>query len=237
VEFTLLAAAATSLAAGYATIRLLRVTIPDRPFDRMVGAALAGMFAGRLATMLGAGINPLLHPAEVVMVRGGVDTVWAAVVAAMTVAWPLRHRLPHLDHLAAPVLAALAGWHAGCLWRGTCLGTVTGLDWGWALPGSTVTRHPVEIYAAVLFAVGALVVARRRWPPLAATGAAIAWAAGTRLLTQIWRPSLDGGPRWFYAVGIVAGLAVMAAGRWLPDLDLPHRDRPSRPFRPAGDGR
>ncbi|HKX74690.1 MAG TPA: hypothetical protein VJR05_04795, partial [Acidimicrobiia bacterium] len=98
-------------------------------------------------------------------------------------------------------------WHAGCLWRSTCLGTASDLPWAFPLPGSTVSRHPVELYAALLFAVGAWALSRWSLPTGVPAGLAVAWAAGTRLVTEPLRPSLTGGPVAFYVAALIAGLA------------------------------
>lgn len=142
--------------------------------------------------------------------------MWASLAGFGTLAWPLRKNLRALDNLAAAALAALGGWHAGCVWRSTCLGTAADLPWAWALPGSDVTRHPVELYAAIGFAVAAFVLARLSLPMGALTGLAISWAALTRLLTEPMRPSIGGGPIAFYVAATVIGVVVAAWSRNLP---------------------
>jgi prolipoprotein diacylglyceryltransferase len=77
--------------------------------------------------------------------------------------------------------------------------------------GSTVTRHPVGLYAAILFAVAAIALAAwkaygRPHPGVPASIAVIA-AAGIRLATEPFQPSLSGGPIWFYTAALVVGLA------------------------------
>ena len=210
MELTLLWAALTAFAAAYLTLRLRALDVPNRPLDRVIGAAIVGMFAGRLAEVLAAGINPITNPGQLLLVRGGVDTMWASLAGFATLAWPFRHDLRALDNLVPAALAALGGWHTGCVWRSTCLGSATQLPWAWALPGSDVTRHPVELYAAIGFAVGALVLARLSLPSGALTGLAISWAALTRLLTQPMRPSIGGGPIAFYITAALVGLIVLA---------------------------
>lgn len=205
IELTLAAAALTAFGAAYLLLRYR--DLPRRDFDRLWGAALMGMFTGRLAELITAGINPLTNPGQWLLIRGGVDTTWASLGAVFTLAWPLRHQLGVLDRLAPTVLAALGGWHAGCLWRATCLGTASDLPWAFPLPGSTVSRHPVELYAALLFAVAAWALSRWSLPTGVAAGLAAVWAAGTRLVTQPLRPSLTGGPVAFYVAALIAGLA------------------------------
>ena len=143
----------------------------------------------------------------------------ASVATLAGLAWMGREELwPVLDGLAAAGVAGLAGWHAGCVVRDGCLGTASDLPWATAQLGSTVTRHPVEIYAAVLLAVAALGIAlwrRRRMPPRGiAAGAALATAAGVRLITEPLRPSLDGGPVEWYLAGLIVG-ASTAIWHWL----------------------
>jgi prolipoprotein diacylglyceryltransferase len=206
MEFTLLWAALTAFAAALVTIRLTRPSIPDRPFDRLLGAAMVGIAVGRIAAMLIQGTNPITNPGELLVIRGGVDTVWASLAGAIALTWPLRRRPQALDALAPAVLAALSGWHGGCLWRSTCLGTMSDLPWTWALPGSDITRHPVEIYAALLLLVGAAVIARIKEPVGAATATALVWASLTRFVTEPLRPSLGASLWWFYGLAGVIGL-------------------------------
>jgi prolipoprotein diacylglyceryltransferase len=209
MEFTLLGAALLGLASSWLALRLERKEKPDRALDRLIGAGVVGMLAGRLWAMISSGNNPLTHLGDVIIVRGGVDTGVASLAALLSVGWSLRTRLHLLDGLAAAALAGLAGWQAGCLLRGTCLGTATELPWGVPLAGSTVGRHPVEIYTAFLLAIGAIVLVRTRLAPGAASGLAVAWAGAARLVTQPMRPSLGAGPVLWYVAAVVVGLGVV----------------------------
>jgi len=210
MEFTLLWAALTAFAAAFVTIRLTKPAVPDRPLDRIVGAAVAGIAVGRVAAVLMQGTNPLTNPGELLIIRGGVDTIAASLSGAVFLVWPLRRMPAALDAIAPAILAALAGWHAGCLWRSACLGTISDLPWAWALPGSDITRHPVEIYAAVVLLAGAWAI--KSVPSHLGTAAAMAifWAGLARLATEPFRPSLGAGLSWFYALATVTGLT--AAG-------------------------
>ena len=212
MEFTLLWAALTAFAAAFLTIRITKPTRPDRPFDRIVGAAVAGMAVGRIAAVLMQGTNPLTSPGELLIVRGGVDTVWASLTGLAVLVWPLRQVPAALDAIALASLAALAGWQGGCLWRSSCLGTISDLPWAWNLPGSDVSRHPVEIYAAILLLAGAWTVRWVKRPVGTAAAMALSWAGLARFVTEPLRPSLGAGPSWFYAVATVTGL--LTAG-WL----------------------
>jgi len=77
--------------------------------------------------------------------------------------------------------------------------------------GSTIGRHPVELYAALLLVVGAvaLIAWKRRHPAAGmVAGTAVAWAGAARLVTEPMRLGIGAGPEWWYAAGIVAGSGV-----------------------------
>ena len=221
MEFTLLWAALTAIAASFIAIRLTKPASPDRPMDRLIGAALAGLAVGRIAAMITQGTNPITSPGELLIIRGGVDTLWASTTGVVVLVWSLR-KVPHaVDALAPAGLAGLAGWHAGCVWRSTCLGTGSDLPWAWALPGSEVTRHPVEIYAALLFLAGAFLLYRVQRPVGAASAVAIGWAGLARLATEPIRPGIGMSLWWFYALAAVIGFSaavfLVLAPRWAPN--------------------
>jgi prolipoprotein diacylglyceryltransferase len=216
VEFTLLFAVLTGAASCWVALRLTRPAgewgRSGGAYDLLVSSAAVGLVAGRLTAMVDAGINPLTNLGLIPLVRAGVETQVAAPVALLVLGWRVRHQLPSaLDAFAPAALAGLAGWHAGCVWRGACLGAASELPWAYPLPGSDITRHPVELYTAVLVVAAAVVIARvhRGWM---ASGLAVAAAAGARLLTESLRPSLDGGPGAFYVAAVVVGLAVAGYG-------------------------
>jgi prolipoprotein diacylglyceryltransferase len=168
--------------------------------------------------MIGDGVNPITNPADVLIVRAGVATGWASVAALATAAWLGRKELwPVFDGLAAASLAGLAGWHAGCVTRDACLGTPSDLPWAMTQPGSIVSRHPVELYAALAFAIAAVGIAawRQRRPPPPGVPAAMALvvAGAVRLATEPLRPSLGTGPVAWYAAAVVGGAAVL--GWWV----------------------
>jgi prolipoprotein diacylglyceryltransferase len=182
-------------------------------WDIALSAAATGLLVGRLGAMVAGGVNPITHPADILIVRGGVGTGPAVIAAIATIAWLGRSQLWVIaDGLSAAALAGLAGWHSGCLVRGTCLGTPSDLPWAVAQNGSPITRHPVEIYAALALIAGAALLAmlraRTRLAPGVAAGSALAWAAAVRLATEPLRPSLGPGPFGWYAVGIVVGVAL-----------------------------
>ena len=85
MEFTLLGAALTGALGLWLGLRLpgirARAETVDRPWDVLVGAAAIGVFSGRLVEMITVGVNPLTSPFDVILVRGGVDTVAASIAA------------------------------------------------------------------------------------------------------------------------------------------------------------
>ncbi|MEA2000672.1 MAG: prolipoprotein diacylglyceryl transferase family protein [Actinomycetota bacterium] len=220
MEFTLLGAVFVAMVPLYVTLywearRGNAASCSKNLWDVALTAAIVGVFAGRVAAMIGDGVNPITHPADLIIVRGGVATGPAAVAALATVMWIGRHELwGVLDGLAAAALAGLGGWHAGCVVRDACLGTPSDLPWALAQEGSTVTRHPVELYAALILFSGAALIAlwrmRGRPAPGVPAGLALALAALTRLIAEPMRPTLGGGPTLWYWFGLVLGLAVTA---------------------------
>jgi prolipoprotein diacylglyceryltransferase len=216
MELSLLAAAAVSTAAFWLTIRWeakrgnaagCAVSL----WDTGLTAAMTGVFVGRLVAMASVGINPLTDPGQILLVRSGVSTVGATLGGLAMFAWLARRDVISIaDAIAPAAVAALAGWHAGCLATAGCLGTESSLPWAMTIDGSTITRHPVELYAALLLAgaaLGLVVWKQHGRPPLGmVTGVAVASASGVRLVTEPLRISLDGGPSWFYAAGLVIGL-------------------------------
>ena len=192
-------------------------------FDLLIGSAVVGLVVGRLAAMLLTGTNPLTHLADVILIRGGVDTGFASLATILYLLWATRRSgLVSLDAVVPAALAGLAGWHGGCLFRGTCLGTRSDLPWTWAEPGSDLTRHPTEIYAALLFlagAAGVLLLLRRRARSGAVASIALALAGVIRLTTEPIRPSLGSGPVWWYTAALVTGaiLTGVAFLRRAPD--------------------
>ena len=219
MEFTLLAAALTAAGALWLGVRHQlghrRLVHAEKPFDVLLGAAGIGVFAGRIAHMMLSGTNPLVNPFDILLVRAGVDTVVASIAALATVAWVYRDNLVALDVLAPAALFGLAGWHAGCLWTGSCLGSATGTEIGVRLPGSAVARHPTEIYAAVALAVAAYALSKVRHPFMT-FGLSLAAAGGIRAATQPIRPSLTGGPIWAYLIATTVGLLVAIRARAQP---------------------
>lgn len=223
MEFTLLWAAATGVGLALVMARWERSfgLVPEEAgslSDLILGAAVAGLITGRLAAMVLSGTNPFTNPGDLLIVRSGVDTGFASLGALAFVSITSRRQLAAtIDALAPAALAGLGGWHAGCLWRGACLGTTSSLPWAVAQEGSTITRHPVEIYAALAFlvAAAALLAWLRRGSRISGVigSAGLALAGTIRLATEPLRPSLGTGPIGWYLAAVAVGLAgLLVAG-------------------------
>ena len=216
MEFTLLGAAMIAGAAAYGMLwwearRGNAARCAGNLWETALVSVIAGIFIGRIVTMLIDGVNPIAHPLDIMLVRSGVSTVGASLGTAAVFLWQTRKEpIAMADGVSAAALAGLAGWHAGCLVRGTCLGTASDLPWAMAQGGSTVTRHPVGIYAAIVLAMAAIALAwwkaYRRPSPGMPASLAVVVAAGVRLATEPMQPSLSGGPMWFYAAALIVGL-------------------------------
>lgn len=212
MEFSLLWAALSAVAATWLGLQLWTERLPDRAADQLIAATLTGLLAGRLTAMVSQGINPLTNPAEIIVIRGGVSTAAASITFIAGLAWTTRRSTGAVDALAPSILLGLAAWHAGCIWRSACLGTPSELPWAWAQDASLVSRHPVELYAALGLVVGAVIVSRLGWSPWTRAGVALSAAAGIRLLTEPLRPSLGGGPQGWYLAGLIVGILVAVFG-------------------------
>jgi prolipoprotein diacylglyceryltransferase len=225
MEFTLLGAVLVAALAGYAVLwfeagRTNAADCTRDVWDGLIAGLVAGLVVGRLAAMVLAGTSPLTAPGDILIVRGGVDTIAAVLAGLATFAWVSRADLLRLTDAAAPAaVAMLAGWHAGCLLRDSCLGTPSDLPWAVAQPGSSVTRHPVEIYTALALAVVVvlLVLWKRTTPADGLVGAAALLAASlTRLATEPMRPGLGADMTLWYGIAAAASALLVAwaiAGR------------------------
>lgn len=206
MEFTLLGGAVVAMGGMWLwTTRDAALDGVADPFGTLLAGSLAGLVVGRVSAMIATGTSPF--SLDLILVRGGVSTIGASLGALAWLAWSLRHDISRADLLAPAALAGLGSWHLSCVVRASCLGAATDLPWGWSVAGSPVDRHPVELYAALGFIVGAIVVAAVRSvrtelgvPALAAVG-----IAGTvRLLTEPLRLTL-GELAWFYGAAALVG--------------------------------
>lgn len=242
MEFSLLGAAAMGMFAFWA---MLRWEAPRGNaagcavglWDAGLTSAIVGLFVGRIMAMIAAGINPLTDPAQILLIRSGVSTPAVVIATSCTFAFLARRDLvTAADGIAPSALAGIAGWHAGCVTSRACLGTESDVPWAWALPGSDVTRHPVELYAVLVLVAGAVGLAlwkqHGRPAPGVIAGLAITVASAARLATEPMRNSLDGGPVLLYSTGIVVGVGVVLVAWYADRRAVTPTTRPGDPAAP-----
>lgn len=232
MEFTLLWAALTGTGALYGSLWVMgrrdtSLCVRDL-WEIALAAAVVGLAVGRIVAMIRQGVSPIENPGDVLLVRAGVDTAAASLGALATAAWLARRDLAEqLDGLAPAALLGVAGWHGGCAFRSACLGTPSSLPWAWAQSGGGVTRHPVELYAALLLVAAGVVLFRLRLrypPPLVISGLALAAAGSARWVTEPLRPTLFAGPVWWYGAAVGVGGLLALRGWWTG----PRRPDPNR---------
>ncbi len=219
MEFTLLGAAAIGIFAFWLMLRWEAkrgnaAGCAVDLWDAGLICAVSGLFVGRIVSMLQAGINPLTDPAQIILIRSGVSPAVAAVAALGVFAFISRGSLlAAADGIAPAALAGLAGWHAGCLTSASCVGSESSVPWAYALEGSSITRHPVELYTAgalLLASIGIALWKQYGKPPIGIpAGLGLVAAGGIRLATEPVRISLNGGPVWLYIGGVVAGVSLV----------------------------
>ncbi len=219
MEFTLLGSVAIAVVIMYGVLwfeggRTNAADCTRDVWDALISAAVVGVIVGRLTAMIAAGTNPVSHPGDILIVRAGVDTIGASVASVATYSFLSRNDPWWLADAAAPAaIAGLAGWHGGCVLRDACLGTPSDLPWAVAQAGSVVSRHPVEIYTALLLLVTAglfLWWKRRRHRAGVIAVLGVASVAAARLVTEPLRPGLGGDLIWWYSLTLVTALAVLA---------------------------
>ncbi|MEE9298427.1 MAG: prolipoprotein diacylglyceryl transferase family protein [Acidimicrobiia bacterium] len=219
MEFTLLGAVAIAVGLMYATLwfeggRTNAADCTRDVWDALITGAMAGLVVGRLVAMGRGGVNPVTNPGDILIVRAGVDTIAATVTALVGFGFMVRRDLWWMADSAAPAaVAGLAGWHAGCLVRDACLGTPSDLPFAVAQTGSNITRHPVEIYAALLLlGVAVLLIAWKRSRPAAGVVASVAALAiaVVRMATEPMRPVLGPSLITWYGAAAVLAAAVLA---------------------------
>jgi len=219
MEFTLLGSVAVAVTFLYVVLRFEggRTNAADCTrdvWDALVSAAVVGVVIGRLVAMIRAGTNPISHPGDILIVRAGVDTIAASLGSVVAYLVLTRKDAWWLADAGAPAaLAGLAGWHGGCVVRDACLGTPSDLPWAIAQTGSSIGRHPVEIYAFVALGLAVVLLLwwkRQRPAPGVVAAAGLAVAALVRWGTEPMRLGLGSDLAWWYAVAALLALLIMS---------------------------
>jgi phosphatidylglycerol:prolipoprotein diacylglycerol transferase len=134
--------------------------------------------------------------------------------------WMMEIKVKTGDTFAAPVAFAVAIGRVACFQGGCCYGTPTNLPWGvvfpTALDGSTLARHPTQLYeAAFHFTAGLLLVwlgKRERFSGQLIKLYLLSYLV-YRFLTEFIRPEA---PVWFGLTGYqAAAVALVPLFAWL----------------------
>lgn len=107
MEFSLLGAALVAALAAYGILRFEagRTNAADctrQLWDGLVTALVVGLVVGRITAMIAAGTNPITNPADLLIVRGGVDTIAAGLAGIGAYAFVMRSDLWRLAGAIAP---------------------------------------------------------------------------------------------------------------------------------------
>ena len=156
------------------------------------------------------GTNPLTSPGELLIIRGGVDTVWASLTGLAVLAWPLR-RTPRLSTPSLRPLwprwpdgteAAFGGQPA---WERCPIFPGPGRSPAPTSPGIRLRSMRRSCFCSV---PGRSSGSKRHG--VLAAAMALFWAGLARLATEPLRPSLGANLWWFYGLATVTGLAAAA---------------------------
>lgn len=130
--------------------------------DTLLAPGIAGLAAARLVAVLLDDPAALARPADLLVIRGGVDFWPGVAVAVATFLWSTRREHTEAyDRLAdvTPVaLVALGAYESSCLIRGGCVGPSLGA--GLRVDGVSATMAPVGLAVGAALVVVAVVVRR-----------------------------------------------------------------------------
>jgi hypothetical protein len=182
-----------------ATIRLAPPRLSNRRdlVDAALGPAMMGLLAGRLAAIALGDRNSLTRPADVLVLRGGVEFWPGLGMALLLMIWASRQRLAALPARLADgapyALVAYAAYEATCLVRSGCFGPSTSI--GLAPPGIASRMLPIGIFVAVAV-VGLAAIVRRSAgrDPITRCALAIGGLAAIRTAASVWLPKIGSGP-------------------------------------------
>ncbi|MEO6713486.1 MAG: prolipoprotein diacylglyceryl transferase family protein [Mycobacteriales bacterium] len=170
---------------------------PGDTIDVLLGAAMAGVLAGRVAAVLLDDPESLRSLSAFLIIRGGVEMWPGAVVAALVAGVSLHRRsAPVLGGFAAlspVVLVAYAGFEATCLVREGCYGPSSAL--GLRPDGLATTMVPSGVIVAIVLVLVAAHIARHpSQPDLMRVALAVTAVAASRSISSIWLPRIGDHP-------------------------------------------
>ena len=189
--------------------------------DAVLGAAAAGLVAGRLSTLALDDPRSLGRVADMLVIRSGVE-FWPGVVVAVAVAaWSGRRAgVPPVARLAALAPLAMVGYAAfegSCVFRDGCYGPVS--PFGLRPTGLSTTMLPIGILTAVAVIGGAALLHHRGIraggaPAVIVLGAVLV-VASVRAVASFWLPTVgDALTRQHRtSLAVAAGAALLLALR------------------------
>lgn len=197
-----------------------RTTKRRNLLDSSIGPALLGLLVGRVAAMLLEDPRSLARPADILVLRGGVE-LWPAVSIGVVAGFAATRRdgrngWAALADSAPTALVGYASYEAGCLARSGCFGPVSKI--GLIPPGLTSAMVPVGLLMAI--AIVALAAAVRRHTlhdDFGGVALAIGGLALVRSVASIWLPKIGNGPtrQHVESVLVIVVATSAALARWV----------------------
>ncbi len=187
--------------------------------DAALGAAIAGVVVGRLATLLLDDPTSIGSISDMLIIRSGVE-FWPGVTAAVAFVWWSERRAGPFSHtrlvgLVPLAMVGYAAYEAACIFRDGCFGPESQI--GLRPPGVMTPMFPVGWAMAIALLAAAWatrLLARREKSPVLIVSAATAAVAGVRSVGSIWLPHVGDGLTRQHVTSIVigSGAALVVAG-------------------------
>jgi hypothetical protein len=197
-----------------------RTTNRRNLLDSAIGPALLGLLVGRVVAMLLEDPGSLTRPADILVLRGGVE-LWPAVSIGVIAGFVATRRdgrngWAALADAAPSCLVGYAAYEGACLARSGCFGPMSKI--GLIPPGLTSAMVPVGLLVAVAVVVLAAAVRRHTLrDDFGGVALAIGWLALVRSVASIWLPKISNGPTRQHvesALVLVVTISV-ALARWV----------------------
>jgi prolipoprotein diacylglyceryltransferase len=186
--------------------------------DAVLGAALAGLVAGRLTALALDDPRAVGKLSDMLVIRSGVEFWPGLATATAVIVWSARRAgaspLARLATLAPLGMVGYGAYEASCVFRDGCYGPVSPI--GLQPQGLSTTMLPIWILMAVAVALGAFVVHRyaaSTTAPLLPVLEAVFVVSAVRALASFWLPKVgDALTRQHRTSLIVAVAAALALG-------------------------
>lgn len=180
-----------------ALLRIVRLPLTSRDRENLVLAVFLGvLMGGRLGYVVfyGAGYY-VQHPLEILAVwQGGMASHGGFIGVAIALYLFCRKRGVELlrlsDAVMIPVAIGLGLGRIGNFINQELYGTVTTLPWGFAFPGASGLRHPIQLYDfafQMCIALSCFLVLKREYAPGYVTGLFLTLYSVTRFLLEYIR--------------------------------------------------